>query len=291
VHRREENPGTDVKGKKKRVRKDRRITPVFPNRNGKMTMAATTARSASPIGVTLLLIVLINCAAVATAGSFGGSPASAVRQSLSSVFSHRREPVQLDGRLQGRVASSILLPRGGGYDSDFDSDDESDDFDDDDFDFDDFDELGMEATDDFGEDNTLTNLAEAYRKTPPLTKAYLTASFGAAALGYATNRDDFPSLLQLNWPAVFTKLQIWRPFTAFLNFGPMGLGYLMTAHFVWTYMSTLERLNHARPYDFWLMMLFGSVTMVAGYAGLGLSPRFFGHNLSTFLVYVWSRYS
>ena len=55
-------------------------------------------------------------------------------------------------------------------------------------------------------------------------------------------------------------------------------------------MSTLERLNHNTPYDFWLMMLFGSVMMVAGYSMLGLSPRFLGHNLSTFLVYVWSRY-
>ena len=30
--------------------------------------------------------------------------------------------------------------------------------------------------------------------------------------------------------------------------------------------------------------------MVAGYSMMGLSPRFLGHNLSTFLVYVWSRY-
>ena len=30
--------------------------------------------------------------------------------------------------------------------------------------------------------------------------------------------------------------------------------------------------------------------MVVGYSILGLSPRFLGHNLSTFFVYVWSRY-
>jgi hypothetical protein len=85
-------------------------------------------------------------------------------------------------------------------------------------------------------------------------------------------------------------LQLWRPFTAFLNFGPFGLGYVMTAHFVWTYMSTLERLNHHRPYDFWIMILFGCASMVAGYGFFQLEPRFLGHNLSTFLVYVWSRY-
>jgi Derlin-2/3 len=94
----------------------------------------------------------------------------------------------------------------------------------------------------------------------------------------------------LDWKKVLTRLQIWRPFTSFLNFGPMGLGYLMTAQFVWVYMSTLERLNHNRPYDFWIMILFGQLSMVIGYPVLKLSPRFLGHNLSTFFVYIWSRY-
>lgn len=186
--------------------------------------------------------------------------------------------------------ASVLLSsiRGGSFDDDTDDDY---DFEDSDFDFDDDDMFDFDAAeDDFGDDNTLTQIVDAYHKTPPLTKAYLTASFGAALLGYVSNKNDFPSILQLDWKPTLTKLQIWRPLTAFLNFGPLGLGYLMTAHFVWTYMSTLERLNHSNPYDFWLMMLFGSVMMVGGYTMLGLSPRFLGHNLSTFLVYVWSRY-
>ncbi|KAL3764098.1 hypothetical protein ACHAWU_003910 [Discostella pseudostelligera] len=185
------------------------------------------------------------------------------------------------------MQSRITLIRGGAFDDD--SDDESDmsdfDFDNDEnmFDFD-------AAEDDFGDENTLTQIIEAYHKTPPLTKAYLTASFGAALLGYITNKNDFPSILQLEWKPILTQLQIWRPLTAFLNFGPLGLGYLMTAQFVWTYMSTLERLNHSKPYDFWFMMFFGSASMVLGYSVMGLSPRFLGHNLSTFMVYVWSRY-
>ncbi len=187
------------------------------------------------------------------------------------------------------ILSRVELIRGGAIDDDSDADDE---FDESDFDFDDDDGLFdfAAAEDDFGEESTIDQLMVAYEKTPPLTKAYLTASFGAAVLGYVTNKNDFPSILQLDWKQVLTKLQIWRPLTAFLNFGPMGLGYLMTAHFVWTYMSTLERLNHNTPYDFWLMMLFGAFSMVVGYTGMGLSPRFLGHNLSTFLVYVWSRY-
>jgi len=187
------------------------------------------------------------------------------------------------------ILSRLEVTRGGAIEDDSDDDYE---FDDSDFDFDDDDGLFDfdAAEDDFGEESTIDQLMIAYEKTPPLTKAYLTASFGAAVLGYVTNKNDFPSILQLDWKQVLTKLQIWRPLTAFLNFGPMGLGYLMTAHFVWTYMSTLERLNHNTPYDFWLMMLFGAFSMVVGYTGMGLSPRFLGHNLSTFLVYVWSRY-
>ena len=189
------------------------------------------------------------------------------------------------------LLSRLSTLRGGAFDDDY-SDDDYDDFDDSDFDFDDGD--GMfdfdAAEDDFGDESTLTKWVEEYHKTPPLTKAYLTASFGAAVLGYATNNKDFPSFLQLDWKPTLTRFQLWRPLTAFLNFGPLGLGYLMTAHFVWTYMSTLERLNHSTPYDFWLMMFTGAASMLVGYSVMGLSPRFLGHNLSTFLVYVWSRY-
>jgi Derlin-2/3 len=188
------------------------------------------------------------------------------------------------------TTSRVLLSiRGGGgsddedeYDEDI-SDDEDEDF------FDDF-ELGDEAEDDFAEDNTVDRIIQAFQKTPPLTKGYLTASFLATAAGYVLNKNVFPPLLVLDWTKVITRAQIWRPFSTFLNFGPFGLGYIMTVHFVWTYMGTLERLHHHKPYDFWIMIVFGMLTMVVGYPFLKLSPRFLGHNLSTFLVYIWSRY-
>lgn len=154
-----------------------------------------------------------------------------------------------------------------------------------------FDDADLETLEnDFEEESTLDQIWESWQKTPPLTKVYLAASIAATGLGYATNNNDFPKLFLMEWKPTLTRLQLWRPFTAFLNFGPLGFGYLMTAHFVWTYMATLERLNHDKPYDFWIMILFGCVTMVGGYSALGISPRFLGHNLSTFLVYVWSRY-
>lgn len=252
------------------------------------------------MSLTLALLSTVNFAHFT--GVVGRVPAPSILQrALKNSYCSKRRRLHTSGIANNHniptsssqysnLLCSATKIRGGAFDDD-DSDDEYD-FDDSDFDFDD--EDGMfdfdAAEDDFGDESTVTRMIEAYHKTPPLTKAYLTASFGAALLGYVTNNKDFPPILQLEWKPVFTKLQIWRPLTAFLNFGPLGLGYLMTVHFVWTYMSTLERLNHSTPYDFWLMMFTGAVSMVVGYSVMGLSPRFLGHNLSTFLVYVWSRY-
>ena len=155
--------------------------------------------------------------------------------------------------------------------------------------FGDFD-LDGDDGDDFKEDNMMDRLIEEYHRTPPITKAYLTASFVATALGYLFSGNQFPPLLSLDWNKVFKNGQIWRPFTAFLNLGSFGLiGYPMTIHFVHQYMSYLERLAHNKPYDFWVMIVFGMASMQIGYPIMKLSPRFLGHNFSTFLSYIWSR--
>ncbi len=204
-------------------------------------------------------------------------------------------------------SSTSLLLRGGAVNNEDDDDEEEEeDDDDDDEEEDSLLSFGSSFDDDlvdhknhqdnnndmmFAEETFVSRFLVSWTKTPPLTKAYLTASMAATAFGYVFYHNEFPKWLGLDsYGPILTKLQVWRPLTAFLNFGPFGLGYLMTAHFVWTYMSTLERLNHDRPYDFWIMILFGQVSMVIGYPILKLSPKFLGHNLSTFLVYVWSRY-
>jgi Derlin-2/3 len=198
-------------------------------------------------------------------------------------------------RLQSQVGQvvatnnlSLFSVRGGSEEDDYDSED-----DDDDLDLDDKDILLQTTSevDDFSEGNLGGRILELWSSTPPFTKAYLSASMMATAMGYFFSKNhEFPSILLLEWKPLLRRLQLWRLVTAFLNFGPFGFGYVMTGHFVWTYMSTLERLHHDKPYDFWLMIAFGGVTMVAGYTLLGISPRYLGHNLSTFLVYIWSRY-
>ncbi|KAJ8606282.1 hypothetical protein CTAYLR_010317 [Chrysophaeum taylorii] len=99
----------------------------------------------------------------------------------------------------------------------------------------------------------------------------------------------FDRWLTLDWRASLTRMQIWRPLTSFLFYGPFGLSYLLTIHFVWTYMSTLEKLAHAEPWEFALMMFFGAGLLLAGVSLGGMNSRFLGHNLSCFLVYIWAR--
>eukprot|EP00980_Cylindrotheca_fusiformis_P007316 scaffold1525_cov142-Cylindrotheca_fusiformis.AAC.116 len=206
----------------------------------------------------------------------------------SSVFALPASPTHT--KVFRRLPRWLLNTRGG-------SDEEPDDFSDeedeeessDEEDLFDTLEFGDDADDDFAEDNTVDRMYQAFKDTPPLTKGYLTASFLATFAAYMA-KTDFPPLLLLDWNKVIYRFQIWRPFTTFLNFGRFGLPYALTIQFVWTYMSTLESLHHHMPYDFWIMIAFGMLSMVVAYPIIGVSPKFLGHNLSTFLVYVWSRY-
>jgi len=128
-----------------------------------------------------------------------------------------------------------------------------------------------------------------WEKTPLMTQIYIGSSLAVTLGSWLLNKNEWPKLLHLEWKQVLTGLQFWRPLTAFLFFGPFGLNYILTIHFVWTYMAQLEKLNYNKPEEFLMMMGFGSVTLLIGYGLLGISPKFLGHNLSTFLVYIWAR--
>ena len=164
---------------------------------------------------------------------------------------------------------------------------EDDDTYDEDYDEDDFNE------DDFSDSNTnrnqmVSSVTDMWTKTPPITQIYVGASIGITLASWMFNKNVFPDIFNLKWSSVLTG-QIWRPFTAFLFYGPFGLNYILTIQFVWTYMAQLEKLNYNQPDEFLVMMVFGAITLMIGYSLLGLSPKFLGHNLSTFLVYIWAR--
>jgi Derlin-2/3 len=135
----------------------------------------------------------------------------------------------------------------------------------------------------------LASVGDMWIKTPPMTQIYVGSSLFATLAAFLLNKNAWPEFLNLDWGAVLTKFQFWRPFTSFLFFGPLGLNYLLTIHFVWTYMAQLEKLNYKKPEEFFVMMVFGALSLLTGYTLTGLSPKFLGHNLSTFLVYIWAR--
>jgi Derlin-2/3 len=139
------------------------------------------------------------------------------------------------------------------------------------------------------EADLVSRIKTIYQTTPPVTRAFTSLSALATLLGVAFHSNQFPPYLDASYPLTFFRLNLWRPLTAFFNLGPLGLGYLLTIQFLHTYMSQLERLSCQSPASFWLLITFGMSTMTAAYFFLGLPPRLLGHNLSTYLVYVWAR--
>jgi len=221
-------------------------------------------------------------------GIYGGSSLFTMLEKPRALSIMKLSRRRQDHAILSSRPSAVLI-RGGSLKDNSSFDEEEEEYDNSDaFDLDEAD-FDM-ADDEFQEESSLDRALDMWQKTPPLTKSFLAASFATTAYGYFMNKNTFPSFLLLEWKPTLFKFQFWRPFTAFLNFGPFNIGYVLTVHFVWTYMATLERLSHDKPYDFWVMIAFACTSMIMGYSLLGISPRFLGHNVSTFLVYVWARY-
>lgn len=152
------------------------------------------------------------------------------------------------------------------------------------------DDLMVGEEDDSNRSNhLLSSVGSMWTKTPPVTQVYIGCSLFLSLATFILNKNIWPEFLNLDWSKVFTRFEVWRPFTAFMFFGPLGMNYLLTIHFVWTYMSQLEKLNFKAPEDFLVLIVFGAVTLIPLYSFLGLSTKFLGHNLSTYLVYIWAR--
>ncbi|CBJ26891.1 Derlin (Degradation in endoplasmic reticulum protein) (Der1-like protein) [Ectocarpus siliculosus] len=172
------------------------------------------------------------------------------------------------------VASGL---RGGADDEDSDDEDYDDD---------------EEEEEDFGEASFVDRLKQDWKKTPVITRAYFQVSVAITLAAAALNENQWPTFLLLDWrPAIF-KLQLWRLFTPFLNLGPLGLNFALTAHFAWTYMSHLEKLHYREPHTFVMLLAFGMsslllLTLVTG--GDVNSSYTLGHSMNCFLVMIWSR--
>ena len=133
-------------------------------------------------------------------------------------------------------------------------------------------------------DNAIVNsITDLIKKTPPITKVYIFSSIFLTLSTFFLNKNTWPEFLHLTWKPVITKFQFWRPFTAFLFFGPLGLNYILTIQFVWTYMAQLEKLNYNKPADFFIQLLFGCITLLISYTILGMYIHYLLYLLITYI--------
>lgn len=216
---------------------------------------------------------------------------TAIMHSVSRSTCSNNLPVLTSERLRPSFVSRILTIRGGkggvkkANEEEEEEDEDEGDYEDEEVDLDGLGGGGAGV----GSYGPIKSFTDMWQKTPLMTQIYIGSSLAVTLGSWLLNKNEWPKVLHLEWKHVFTGLQFWRPLTAFLFFGPFGLNYILTIHFVWTYMAQLEKLNYNKPEDFFMMMGFGSTVLLIGYGILGISPKFLGHNLSTFLVYIWAR--
>ena len=225
-----------------------------------------------------------------------------LRGGKNTAKSHRSSSTRKSSKKIGNAASIADLD-----DDDFQEDDENsgdsaaeeedefEDGDDDDYDADD------NADDDFDDEDSglsfgagknlpvVSTLTDVWAKTPPITQAYVGSSIAITLLSFALNRNKWPDILHFQWKPILGGFQYWRIITAFLFFGQLDMFYPLTMQFVWQHMSQLEKLSYAHPEEFLVMLLFGGASLITLYSFLGISMKFLGHNLATYLVYIWSR--
>lgn len=140
-----------------------------------------------------------------------------------------------------------------------------------------------------GKSRYIRLIIEAWESTPPVTQLFIGSSLCLTLLAFILNGNNWPSILDINWTRIITRFELWRLLTGFMYLGSFGLNYLLTLHFLWTYMGDLEKLSAAKPEDFFVLLGFGGGILMLFYVVLGISPRYLGHNIATYLVYLWSR--
>jgi len=159
------------------------------------------------------------------------------RHAHGVTLAHKSGGVGLDGLTTASTARLLELRGGGKQSGEEEGRDGGDDEDDDDFDEMDFSDGSASGK------NLLSGVGEMWAKTPPMTQAYCGASVAITVACWALNKNQWPEALNLKWSAVLGG-QIWRPFTAFLFFGPFGLNYILTMQVcTTTYTRTLMHMR------------------------------------------------
>ncbi|XP_053560833.1 LOW QUALITY PROTEIN: derlin-2 [Bombina bombina] len=153
-----------------------------------------------------------------------------------------------------------------------------------------------------GDDSRASKMAyqtfrQEYMQIPPVTRAYTTSCVLTTAVVQLELITPFQ--LYFNPELIFRHYQVWRLFTNFLFFGPVGFNFFINMIFcilygiviclyIYRYCRMLEEGSfRGRTADFVFMFLFGGLLMAI--FGLFVNLVFLGQAFTIMLVYVWSR--
>jgi len=133
-----------------------------------------------------------------------------------------------------------------------------------------------------------SGILQAYKETPPVTRAYITACFIITTLVQLQLISPFQ--LYFNPHLIWNKVQIWRLLTTFVYFGPYGINFLFNMIFTHHYCRMLEE-NSFRGHtsDLIVMFLFGGSCMAILASFIATNVLFLGQAFTIMLVYVWAR--
>ncbi|GKY92785.1 hypothetical protein MPSEU_000248200 [Mayamaea pseudoterrestris] len=126
---------------------------------------------------------------------------------------------------------------------------------------------------------------QKYKKILPMTRLYITLVGLVSLLGVILGDELAQGFLALDPMRVTYGLELWRPFTAATFLGPVSLGWLMNAYYLFQYGSTLERAYGSAQQ---LVFLLSQVAMLSALSVLTGQP-FFAQSMITSMLHVLSR--
>lgn len=126
---------------------------------------------------------------------------------------------------------------------------------------------------------------QKYKKILPMTRLYITLVGLVSVLGLILGDELAQGLLALDPIRITHGLELWRPFTAATFLGPLSIGWLMSAYYLFEYGSTLERAYGSAQQ---LIFLLSQVIMLSFVSVLTGQP-FFGQSMITSMLHVLSR--
>ncbi|KAL7418148.1 Derlin [Mrakia frigida] len=132
----------------------------------------------------------------------------------------------------------------------------------------------------------MANVEHWVREIPPITRAWVGLCIASSIAVQC--KIVAPLHLYFSWKSTFGKMELWRPISTFIYFGPLSMEFLIHLFFIMRYSRLLEENSYAnRRADFlWLLIVCSAMLLL-------ISPLFtvpfLSGSLAFALVYIWSR--